>query len=105
MEVNREMAELIYWEQNGEIKKDEWPARYVLHRWLKGEYWPHGRAQVIRYPAACGAFIIETIDVKSVDMRKGSEWETYTVAEWHPNPGYSWHEIRIYRGFIRDEWL
>jgi hypothetical protein len=98
------MVELIYWEQNGEVKKDEWPARYVLYRWLRGDYIPHGRARPINYPAACGKFLVETIDVKSTEASK-SEWETYTVAVWEPDFGYGWSEVKIFKGLIRDEWL
>jgi len=89
-----ESVGVIYWEKNGEkiISTDE--GEFVFINFLRGNYWPHGRAYPIDV-TPYGCFMVHEIDVEyGVPL----EWRTYTVYEWRPEFGYSWHEVKIFKG-------
>jgi hypothetical protein len=95
-----EETQLIYWEQNGEIKKEVAPlGRRIFLKYLRGDYIP-GRPHLVRFQY--GAFRVETIFIRGVPADR---LETYTIAVWEPDWPYCWQEIKIFKGFVKDEWL
>ncbi|MEM1523521.1 MAG: hypothetical protein QXU69_10850 [Thermofilaceae archaeon] len=82
--MQKETAELVYWEQNNEkrVEKEKW--KEILKVIKKGRIIEEWKENVMPYGY-----------MKCMKIR--SKGRTYIVKEWVPAYGYSWNEVEVYR--------
>jgi len=85
LEVKPLIKELVYWERNGEILKNQDLAQQIqenLNQIEPIKVWMGKQERYGRFTYR--AFVIDGVDGIVI------------VAEWNPAPGYSWEEYKIY---------
>ena len=77
--------ELVYWERNGEILKNQDLAQQILNQVRTQEPIKVWEGKKERY----GRFVYKAFTVNGIDG-------IIVTMEWVPAPGYSWEEYKIY---------